>query len=59
MAIVFALTTIFCGAGWLLYKMMLTALLWYMLDKNCPEPTKEEWERYFRDTILETIKDLF
>ena len=56
MAIFFAATTVICGIGWLVRWINTAALLWYLIDKGYPEPTKEEWAEYSGKVIWKLIR---
>ena len=56
MTIFFAITTVICGIGWLVRWINTAALLWYLIEKGYPEPTKEEWEACAQKIIRHLMK---
>lgn len=56
MTIFFAITTVICGIGWLVRWVNTAALLWYLIEKGYPEPTKEEWAEYAGKVIWRLIR---
>lgn len=56
MAIIFAIAAMVCAIGWLVRWINTAALLWYLIDKGYPEPTKEEWAEYSGKVIWKLIR---
>lgn len=59
MVILFAAISVVCAVGWMFNRLMVLALLMYILGKGWPEPTKEEWTACIREVIQNLLSDWF
>ena len=45
LAIIFAITTAICAIGWYIRWLTTMTMIYYMISKGCPEPTREELKK--------------
>lgn len=59
LCIVFAGLAIVCAVEWLLSRISIMTLLWYLQEKNYPLPTGEELKEGTQYAVKHIITDLF
>ena len=56
MALIFIVTTIICASGWVVTRVSLITVLWYMNERKCPFPNDAEMKKGTKYAIKHFLK---